>query len=463
MSQSAEDSRRQVLMWRLLAASFGGTESMPAFETLSRQIAGEVGLPEAVLDLNMSTDNLVQRYPDLKEEVEGLTVARSETDNQAEQTAEDARDREPVSLRRALLYGRLMMNVFGPGTQTKQISAQQYQQWMRDVERFERCYGYPPGGLRGRGGGASASGTGGGFLIGEEELRRGIKTIDGEMVQRMALREVLADPKMAAQLQPSLAVVAELLRDKSNLSGVALKNAKDLIRRYIEEVADVLKVQVRQTAAGKADNSVPPKRVFRNLDLKKTLWRNLPNFNPKDGRLYVNQLYYHRKAKKFAPTRMIVVVDQSGSMVEAMVHCTILASIFSGLPHVDAHLMAFDTEVIDLTPWVDDPFEVLLRTNLGGGTLIRKAVLEAEKKIEEPKNTVMVLISDFYEGGSDQELLDTIQSIKASGVHFIPVGAVTAGGHYSVSQWFKIRLKELGMPILAGSIKKLIEQLKAYL
>jgi hypothetical protein len=129
---------------------------------------------------------------------------------------------------------------------------------------------------------------------------------------------------------------------------------------------------------------------------------------------------------------------------------------------VDARLMAFDTRVIDLSPWVHDPFEVLLRTQLGGGTYIRLALLEAEKLVEEPANTVMVLISDFFEGGSDQELLDTIKSIKDSGVRFIPVGAVSSSGYFSVHQWFRTKLKELGMPILSGNINKLIEQLKAY-
>ena len=157
---------------------------------------------------------------------------------------------------------------------------------------------------------------------------------------------------------------------------------------------------------------------------------------------------------------MIVVVDQSGSMVDAMVQCTILASIFSGLPNVDVHLLAFDTRVLDLTAWVSDPFEVLLRTKLGGGTYIYQALVEAAQKILEPRNTALVLISDFYEGGSDQILFDYIKSLKESGVHFIPVGAVTSSGYFSVNQWFRDRLKTLGTPILTGSPKKLIQELK---
>ena len=157
---------------------------------------------------------------------------------------------------------------------------------------------------------------------------------------------------------------------------------------------------------------------------------------------------------------MIVVVDQSGSMVDAMVNCTILASIFATLPNVDVHLLAFDTRVLDLTAYVHDPFEVLLRTQLGGGTYIYQALLEAAQRIQEPKKTVLTLISDFFEGGSNQVLFDYIKSLKDSGVHFIPVGSVSSSGYFSVNDWFRSKLKDLGMPVLTGSPKKLIEELK---
>ena len=213
----------------------------------------------------------------------------------------------------------------------------------------------------------------------------------------MHLREVLADPVLAAQLTPSMSLIEQLLRDKANLSGVALANAKALIRRYVDEVAEVLRTQVEKTTVGEIDRSVPPKRVFRNLDLDRTIWKNLTNWSPEEERLYVDRLYYRHTARKTMPKRLIVVVDQSGSMVDSMVNCTILASIFAGLPKVDVHLIAFDTQALDLTPWVHDPFEMLLRTNLGGGNDGTVAMALAQPKIAEPRNTVMVWISDFYE------------------------------------------------------------------
>ena len=278
----------------------------------------------------------------------------------------------------------------------------------------------------------------------------------------MQLREVLADPKLAAQLTPSMSLIEQLLRDKSNLSGVALANAKALIRRFVDEVAEVLRTQVEKTSAGTIDRSVPPKRVFRNLDLDRTIWKNLPNWSPEDQRLYVDRLYYRQTAQRTTPARLIVVVDQSGSMVDAMVNCTILASIFAGLPKVDVHLIAYDTRALDLTPWVHDPFEVLLRTKLGGGNDGPVAMALARPKIADPRNTVLVWISDFYEFDRSAAVRRH-RGLHRSGVKFIPVGSVTSSGSQIVNPWFRQRFKDLGTPVLSGHIRKLVVELKNFL
>jgi hypothetical protein len=260
-----------------------------------------------------------------------------------------------------------------------------------------------------------------------------------------------------------MSLIEQLLRDKGNLDGIALANAKALIRRFVDEVAEVLKTQVAQASAGTIDRTVPPKRVFRNLDLDRTIWKNLPNWNPEDEKLYVDRLFYRQTAKRVTPARLIVVVDQSGSMVNSMVNCTILASIFAGLPKVDVHLIAYDTRALDLTPWVHDPFEVLLRTQLGGGNDGPVAMALARPKIADPRNTVMVWISDFYEFDRSQPLFEGIEAVHRSGVRFIPVGSVNSSGSQSVNPWFRQRFKDLGTPVISGHIRKLVTELKNFI
>ncbi|WP_406864563.1 VWA domain-containing protein [Streptomyces sp. HUAS MG47] len=422
-------NRRQVLYWRLLGRLFD-PEEQPALETGALAVVEDLGLPSGLLDPQTSVDSLVQRHPELAGEFEGLMTP--------EPVPDDARDRA-AEVRRAALASKVLLNVFATGSGT--VTADRLARWQSDAGWLERALGHAPGARR------------------DPELAG----IEAELVRRMHLREVLADPKLAAQLTPSLSLIEQLLRDKSNLSGVALANAKALIKRYVDEVADVLRTQVEKSTVGAIDRSVPPKRVFRNLDLDRTIWKNLTNWSPEEERLYVDRLYYRHTARRTTPQKLIVVVDQSGSMVDSMVNCTILASIFAGLPRVDVHLVAYDTRAIDLTPWVNDPFEALLRTNLGGGNDGPVAMAMARPKITDPKDTVMVWISDFYEFDRSQPLFEGIEAVHRSGVKFIPVGSVTSSGRQEVNPWFRERFKALGTPVISGHIDKLVRELKTFL
>ncbi|MGW4229183.1 vWA domain-containing protein [Streptomyces sp. NPDC004980] len=468
----SHDNRRQVLYWRLLARLFD-PEEQATLESASLAVVEDIGLPSALLDPQASVDSVVQRHPELADEFDGLMAPDPDPDSDpAAGPAGASRDRA-AEVRRAALASKVLLNVFASGSGT--VTAGQLARWQSDAGWLERALGCTPGQLRGGRTGPGARGPGGvgptgtGGRGSNPDLSRLIPAIgpalgalEADLVKRMHLREVLADPKLAAQLTPSMSLIEQLLRDKNNLSGVALANAKALIRRFVDDVAEVLRTQVEKSTVGALDRSVPPKRVFRNLDIDRTIWKNLTNWSPEEERLYVDRLYYRHTARRTTPQRLIVVVDQSGSMVDSMVNCTILASIFAGLPKVDVHLIAYDTQALDLTPWVHDPFETLLRTNLGGGTDGTVAMALAQPKIAEPRNTVVVWISDFYEWQTEP-LFESMAAIHRSGAKFIPVGSVTSSGRGVVNPWFRERFKDLGTPVLSGHIRKLVHELKTFL
>ncbi|MEU0691744.1 VWA domain-containing protein [Streptomyces uncialis] len=462
----AQDNRRQVLYWRLLARLFDDQEQT-ALESAGLAVVEDIGLPSALLDPQVSVDSIVQRHPELGPEFDGLMAPAPDDGGTRDRAAE---------VRRAALVSKVLLNVFASGSGA--VTAGQLTRWQSDAGWLERALGCRPGELRGgraapgaapgaAGAGVAATGTGGprtapdlGRLI--PTIGPELDAIEGDLVKRMRLREVLADPELAARLTPSMSLIEQLLRDKNNLSGVALANAKALIRRFVDEVSAVLRTQVEKATVGPLDRSVPPKRVYRNLDLDRTIWKNLTNWSPEEDRLYVDRLFYRHTARKTTPQRLIVVVDQSGSMVDSMVNCTILASIFAGLPKVDVHLVAYDTRALDLTPWAHDPFETLLRTNLGGGTDGTVAMALAQPKIAEPRNTAVVWISDFYEWQAGP-LFESMTAVHRSGARFIPVGSVTSSGRGSVNPWFRERFKDLGTPVISGHIGKLVHELKTFL
>jgi hypothetical protein len=456
------DNRRQVLYWRLLARIFD-REEQATLESASLAVVTDIGLPAALLDPQVSVDSIVQRHPELEVEFDGLMVPAPDTGGVRDKAAE---------VRRAALASKVLLNVFATGGGA--VTAGQLARWQSDAGWLERAFGGRPGELRGGQPGGRPpvppvvpEGTGGRSTIPDlgqliPAIGPDLAALEADLIKRMQLREVLADPALAAQLTPSMSLIEQLLQDKDNLSGVALANAKSLIRRFVDEVAEVLRTEVEKASAGVPDRSIPPKRVFRNLDLDRTIWKNLTNWDPEAERLYVDRLYYRHTARKTTPQRLIVVVDQSGSMTDSMVNCAILASIFAGLPKVEVHLIAYDTQVLDLTPWVHDPFETLLRTKLGGGNDGMAAMAMTQPKIAEPRHTVVVWISDFYETRVE-ELFASMASIHRSGAKFIPVGSVTSSGRGAVNPWFKERFKDLGTPVISGHIRKLVHELKTFL
>ncbi|HEY8380240.1 MAG TPA: VWA domain-containing protein [Nannocystis sp.] len=456
---------RQGLYWRLVSALFDQGDAAPNLDALARELAKTAEVPAELLNPKISIDVLTHRFPDLKREFARPLPGFPPLDENSPPPAETPTDLKGT-VQRALVVSKLLLNAFGPNTQGK-ITAQQYSAWTKDVEWLEGALGLPPGSLRQPGGGsgsAYAMGTptgGGGEAtrppIGDEELKAGLAVLESDMIHRMDLREVLKDPVLSERLTPSMALLEQILWDKGNLSGPALQNAKRLIARYVDELAKVLKLQMRQVMSRVRDHRIPPRRIFRNLDMKRTVWKNLTNWDPKERRLYVDRLFFRHTGNKSLPTKLIIIVDQSGSMTSAMVQTTILASIFAALPKVIVHLFAFDTRVIDLTPYVHDPVETLLRTKLGGGNDMRLALDAAAPCIDSPQHTAVVVISDFYDWS---DFFPVLRQWKESGCHLIPVGSLHNTGYYSVNPEYAAKFKELGTPILSGSPKKLIEQIK---
>jgi hypothetical protein len=464
------DPRRQLAYWHTLVRSLGTEDQAGALDGVLGEVVDTLNVPRLILDERASVDQVVRQDPKRLG-----PLARLPDPDEAPAAPDDALVRE-------LLVLKAIRNVFSAGT-GETVTAEEYTRWQQDVRTLEIAFGVAPGELlggRGAGGGTGrGTGTGGGpatghseveaalreigrgrGLLATPEIKAGLQGLEKRLIDKMALPELLKDPKLAARLTPSMALTEQLLRSKDLLEGPALGQAKKLIRRFVDELADVLAREVASASKGPVDRSVPPKRTFRNLDLKRTLWANLTHWDPQSGRLMVDRFYFRHRTKKVDKTRLIVVVDQSGSMVPAMVNCTILASIFAGLPKVDAFLVAYDTRAVDLTPWVSDPFEVLLRTKLGGGTDGTCALPHVVGHITDPRNTVVAWISDFYD---NRALMPAFTALVRSGVRFIPVGSVSTSGYFSVDAWFRQELAALGTPVLSGSLKSLVRELKAAL
>jgi uncharacterized protein with von Willebrand factor type A (vWA) domain len=153
---------------------------------------------------------------------------------------------------------------------------------------------------------------------------------------------------------------------------------------------------------------------------------------------------------------VILCIDQSASMAGSAVHAAILGSVLASIPSLQTHLLVFDTSVVDLTPHLADPVELLFSLNLGGGTDIRAALQYAQGLVDQPERTVLFLISDLHDGGRREDLIQTFGNLRKSGLKIISLlalddRAASTSNKPAWNQEVAAELAALGLPALAAT------------
>jgi hypothetical protein len=131
------------------------------------------------------------------------------------------------------------------------------------------------------------------------------------------------------------------------------------------------------------------------------------------------------------------------------VYAAVFGAVLAALPALRTSVVAFDTEVADLTPILHDPVDVLFGMQLGGGTDIGQAIGYCRQLVTRPAETVLVLVSDLYEGGSRTVLNSWIAALVQAGVSVLVVLALSDEGAPSYDHAQALDLAELGVPSLA--------------
>lgn len=271
-----------------------------------------------------------------------------------------------------------------------------------------------------------------------------------DALERLNLREMLLQPEMLETMQPDVHLVASLI----SLSGVIPATTKDTARMVVRKVVDALMKKLeepmRSAVTGALDRSRRNRRPrHSDIDWNRTIRANLKHWQPDYRTIVPEQLIsYGRKAR--TPQREVVLcIDQSGSMAASVVYSSIFGAVLASLPAVATKLVVFDTAIVDLTEQLDDPVELLFGVQLGGGTDINGAVGYCQSIIREPRNTILVLISDLYEGGVEANLLRRAAELVASGVQFITLLALSDEGAPSYDRALAAKLAALGVPSFA--------------
>lgn len=298
------------------------------------------------------------------------------------------------------------------------------------------------------------------WLSGVRELfpRSTAEAMQRQALERYGLSELLADPQVLAQATPSMDLVRTLIACRSLLPDACMAEARRLIRRVVQELEARLSRSLRDRVRGRRQRGRHGGRPsLAALDWPTTLRRNLKHYDPESGSIVLERLYFNARHRRQLPWELILLVDQSGSMVDSVIHAAVTAAIFSGLSVLNTRLVLFDTQVVDVSDRLGDPVDVLLGVQLGGGTDIAAAMAYAASQIGNPTRSMLVLVSDFYEGGDREALLAQTRRLAGSGVKLLGLAALDRSANPDYDHHMAQALTACGMAIGAMTPDRLAD------
>jgi Mg-chelatase subunit ChlD len=339
-----------------------------------------------------------------------------------------------------------------------------------ECQRIEQLIGFVFGEQQGNGAKSRATGRQGGSggpqltipewvdAVADLFPHHAKEVLQRELVSRRGIAELLEKPELLEKVEPNLDLVKTLLTHKDLLNPKTRGLARKIIEKVVQQLKDKMRVQVEQAITGaiRRDRH-SPRRIYRNLDWKTTVRRNLKNYDRGREQVLVDRLYFFAAERKKRPWHVIVTVDQSGSMLDSAIFSAVMASIFAELAAVRTSLVLFDTQVVDLSEQVGQPVDVLLSIQLGGGTDITKALQYDQQLVREPGRTIVVLITDFYEGRDERDLIREVRAMSESGIRMIGLGALGYDCRPAYNRSTAGKLRKAGMDILVCTPEKLAE------
>ncbi len=285
------------------------------------------------------------------------------------------------------------------------------------------------------------------------DIRRYFPTPLATMIQNDALEKpplkkaMLMDPEILKESKPNIELVATLMEMKDLIPDETKHTARLVVAELVKELVKQMEVDLVQAIRGALAKSIKNFRPQKNeIDWNNTILKNLKHYQPKYKTVIpVQKIGFSRRNRKKLK-RVMLCLDQSGSMASSIVYAGIMASVMAKIPAMETQLYLFDTEIVNVTEELDNPVDLLFGIQLGGGTYINKMLAHVCNEITNPEETVLVLITDLYEGGSFDEVLMHCENLINLGVKIITLLALDDEGTTSYSHTNAKSLAALGVP-----------------
>lgn len=286
-----------------------------------------------------------------------------------------------------------------------------------------------------------------------------VSIIQSDAIERKGFNKLLLEPETLKSVKPDIAMVSTLLSLKGQIPEKSKDAARQLIKSVVDEIMKRLESDLKRAVVGAVSRkNHSPIAHFPSTDWKRTIIKNLKNYDIKSKRIIPEKFYFFERTNKSNMYKIIIDIDQSGSMASSIIYASVMSSIFASMPVLDTKVVAFDTEIVDLTEAAkNDPVDILFGIQLGGGTDINKSLAYCINYIEEPSKTMFILISDLYEGGVESGLLKKLEYLKQSDVKVMVLLALSDEGKPYYNENLGKRIVSLGIPAFACSPDKLPE------
>jgi Mg-chelatase subunit ChlD len=285
-----------------------------------------------------------------------------------------------------------------------------------------------------------------------------IERLERDAVERYEIHEVVTDPAVLERIEPNPTLLRAVLRTKHLMNPEVLAMARRIVDKVVQELLRKMATEVRQAFHGTRSRRPSRWKQARNFDFHATIRANLGHYQPEEKKVYIEQpRFLSRTRRQLDQWQMILIVDQSGSMVGSVIHSAVTAACLWGLPGLKTHLIAFDTSVVDLTSDVTDPVELLMKVQLGGGTDIARAVDYGAGLIENPRRAIVAVITDFYEGGDAYRLVRTVRQMVEQGSHVLGLAALDEDANPAYDRDLAQRLADVGAQVGAMTPGQLAE------
>lgn len=290
-----------------------------------------------------------------------------------------------------------------------------------------------------------------------------VQVIQRDAIKRLNITSLLTEKEMLETVVPDVHLVATLMSLSRVIPEKNKEMARQVVRKVVDELLHKLSAPTQQAVTGALNHSARRRNPrYNEIDWKTTITKNLKNYQPEYKTIIPEvRIGYGRKRK--AMKDIILCLDQSGSMGTSVIYSGIFGSVLASIPAVNTRMVVFDTAVVDLTDDLQDPVDLLFGVQLGGGTDIARALTYCQGVITRPQDTVLVLVTDLYEGGDPREMRKKFVSLVNSGVQLIVLPALNDDGAPSYDKNHAEFLANIGVPTFACTPDKFPDLMAAAL